>query len=87
MEKIFEIKQRLQAIKQFKENYSKISNLDDICQVIDELIERINENDCEFKERRIQELTLMKNDIIAEMINFEEENLELMEVWDGIEEW
>lgn len=75
-------KEKSKAKKHYKDNISKISDLDDICTVIDELIERANDVNLENKEKFSKELIDWKNDIIAEMRFCEEENLEYEEKWE-----
>lgn len=79
---LFEKQEELNAKKEYKENISKISDLDDICTVIDELVDRINDVNCEFKDKFIQNLKDIKFDIVAEMRGYEEENFEILEIWE-----
>ena len=79
---IFEKQEEMNAKKEYKNNIGKINDLEDICQVIDELIERIDDVNCDFKDKFIQNLKDIKFDIVAEMRGYEEENFEILEVWE-----
>lgn len=73
----------MKAKKKYRENINQISDLDDICDTIDELIERFEDSNCEFKDKFIQNLKDMKIYTIDEMRHYEEENIEIMEDWEG----
>lgn len=79
---LFEKQEEIKAKKEYKKNISKISDLDDICKVIDELVERIDDVNCDFKDKFIQNLKDIKFDIVAEMRGYEEENFEILEIWE-----
>lgn len=72
--------EEVKAKKEYKKNISKISDLDDICTVIDELIERIDNANCEFKDKFMQNLKDIKCDIAHEMCWYEEQNLKISEM-------
>lgn len=80
---LFEKQEEIKAKKEYKKNISKISDLDDICKVIDELVERINDVNCDFKDKFIQNLKDIKLDIVAEKFFYEEENLDILEILEG----
>lgn len=85
---IAEKQEELRAKKEYEKNISRISDLDDVCVTIDELVERLKESDFEFRNGFIQELKDRKFDVVAEMRYYEEKNFELMEVYEGgSEEW
>lgn len=85
---IFQKQEEMRAKKEFLKNVSKIYDLEDICTVIDELVERMEDVKPEFKDKFIQNLKDMKFDIVNEMQSYEEENLDLLEIWeDESEEW
>lgn len=85
---IAEKQEELRAKKEYEKNISRISDLDDVCVTIDELVERLKESDFEFRNVFIQELKDRKFDVVAEMRYYEEKNFELMEVYEGeSEEW
>lgn len=80
---LFEKQEEINAKKEYKKNISKISDLDDICKVIDELVDRIADVNCDFKDKFIQNLKDIKFDIIAEKFFYEEENLDILEILEG----
>ena len=85
---IIEKQEEMRAKKQYEENISKISDLDDICSVIDDLKYRMSNIDYEFKNRHLKELSSIQDEIIDEMKFLEDENLETEEIWkEESEEW
>ena len=85
---IFEKQEEMRAKREYEKNMSKINDLDDICVTIDELVERIEDVNCEFKDKFVQSLKDMKFDIVAEMRSYEQANLEIMEIYEEeSEEW
>lgn len=84
---IFKKQEEMRAKKEYEKNLSKISDLDDICTVVDELVERIDAVNCEFKDKFIQILKDIKFDIVAEMRSYEQDNFEIMEIYEESEDW
>lgn len=78
---IIEEKEKREAKKQYQENIGIISDLSDICDVIDELAEKLNNSQFEFKDKFIEDLKARKCDVKAEMEHYENEDLEIKEVW------
>lgn len=85
---IFKKQEETKARLEYEKNQSKIYDLDDICTVVDELVERMEEVEPEFKDKFIEKLKDIKFDIVAEMRAYEESNLEILGIWeDESEEW
>lgn len=85
---IFKKQEETKARLEYEKNQSKIYDLDDICTVVDELVERMEEVEPEFKDKFIEKLKNIKFDIVAEMRAYEESNLEILGIWeDESEEW
>lgn len=81
---IFQKQEEMKAKKQYQKNISNIYDLEDICTVIDELVERMNDVNCEYKYKHIQALNDIKFDIVDEIINYENKNLDIMEDWEEV---
>lgn len=73
---IFEKQEKVKAKKQYEENISKISDLDDVCNTIDDLKHRISNIDYENCNKHMKELSYMQDEIIEQMRICEEENIE-----------
>lgn len=85
---IFERQEEVRAKKQYKENIGKISDLDDVCNLIDDIKYRISNIDYEFKSRHMKELSSIQDEIIDEMKWVEEENIDIKEIYEEeSEEW
>ena len=65
---IFQKQEEMKAKKEFLKNVSKIYDLEDICTVIDELVERMEDVKPEFKDKFVQSLKDMKFDIENERL-------------------
>lgn len=81
---IFEKREEMRAKKEYEKNLGRISDLDDICSIIEDLIDRVNDIDFESKQNFTKEMRAWENDFIAEMKFYEDENLNLEEVWEEI---
>ena len=79
---IFKSQERARVYKQYEENIGRISDLDDICSIIDDLKYRISNTDLEYGSRYIKELGYIQDEIIDEMKFLEDENLEIEEIWE-----
>lgn len=85
---IFEKQEEMKAKKQYKNNISKIYDLEDICKTIEELIQRIEDVGCEYKDSFAEELKGRELEIINEIQWYEEQNLEIKEIYEEeSEEW
>jgi len=79
---IFEEQERLKAKKEKKENQHNICDLEDILDDIESLIEKLNKSNFEQKNNFIKDLNSWEPHIKAEIEHYEEENLEIMEIWE-----
>ena len=85
---IFEKQEKMRIKKRYEENIGKINDLDDACDVIDDVKYRISNIDYEFKNRHLKELSNIQDELIDEKKFLEDENLEIMEIWEEeSEEW
>lgn len=82
---LYREQEKKKAKKEYKENISKICDLDDICVIIEDLVERVNKVDFIAKESFAKEMKAWKKDFISESQFYEEENLNMEEIWEGIE--
>lgn len=79
---IFEKQEERKAKKKYEENIGIISDLDDVCSIIDDIKYRISNIDYEDNNRHVKELGSIQDEIIDEMKFLEDENLEIEEVWE-----
>lgn len=79
---IFEKQEEMRAKKEYYKNISKISDLDDVSGLIDDVKYRLGNIDYEYKGRHVKELSEMQDEIIDEMKFLEDENLEIEEIYE-----
>ena len=82
---LYREQEKMKAKKEYKENISKICDLDDICVIIEDLVERVNKVDFTAKESFAKEMRAWEKDFISESQFYEEENLNMEEVWEEME--
>ena len=75
---LYREQEKIKAKKEYKENISKICDLDDICAIIEDLVERVNKVDFVAKENFVKEMQAWKILFISEMKFYEKENLNIL---------
>ena len=80
---LFEEREKMKAKKEYKENIGRISDNEEICNTIDELVERLEESDLDFKDKFIEDLKDWKYYVKAEIEHYEDEDIEIMEFLEG----